>query len=109
MDQRISNLYQIPENYLYLEEIQFGQEQVEGNDNHYSAQPLDFFLSSLAKTISPVSGHLVQTPLGTPSLDLTLTVEFWFIKESHIYLLLSVSQCSDAYLIKALVFKDLRT
>ena len=81
----ISNLYQIPENCLYLEEIQFGQEQVEGNDNHYSAQPLDFSSVPLAKTISPVSGHLVQTPLGTPSLDLTLTVEYFGLLKKAIF------------------------
>jgi hypothetical protein len=27
--------------------------------------------------MSPVSGHLVHTPLGTPSLDFTLTVEYF--------------------------------
>ena len=36
-----------------------------------------FFFNSFAKTISPDSGHFVQTPLGTPSLAFTLTVEYF--------------------------------
>ena len=37
---------------------------------------LKFFFSSFAKTISPLSGHFVKTPLGTPSRDLTTTFEY---------------------------------
>ena len=66
------------------------------------------FFNSLAKTISPVSGHLVQTPLGTPSRDFTVTFEYLGLLNNAIFKIsLSVPQGEDVHLVDSTFYENL--